>query len=385
MTVGSSALGMQSLILPLYLRSTGVKPELVGLVLGTSGLALICFEFTWGWWSDRVGVGLPLIISRFGMAAVICGYAFVQPIPGYFVLQFVGGAFSCAIGPLSWAYLASVTDARSRGDAMALAQIPASVGMGLGALIGGLMADAFGYRYVFIAASGVAFVSATIAALTFRDVRVDPRLGAGLSRPPSLATSTWFLPLAAVAAVTILAWYGASAEKGLLPILASTRGLRPSDIGLLFTLLSGLTAILVLPAARLSSRIGRKPVLLGGLAIGTIALAGYSLGGGFIALIAIVCLRAIASAATVPIAITALSVATPAQVRGRVMGMYGSLEDVGIATGPAVSGIVWSNWGLNAAFVAMAIVNAMSFVAAAALVSERKWRTLRPVTAGGIG
>lgn len=193
------------------------------------------------------------------------------------------------------------------------------------------------------------------------------------------------LPLAAVAAVTILAWYGASAEKGLLPILAATRGLRPRDIGLLFTLLSGLTAILVLPAARLSSRFGRKAVLLCGLAIGTIALAGYSLGGGFTALVIIVCLRAVASAATVPIAITALSLATPAQVRGRVMGLYGSLEDVGIAAGPAVSGIVWSNWGLNAAFVVMAIVNAMSFVAAAALVSERKWRAMRPVTAGIIG
>lgn len=174
MTVGSSALGMQSLILPLYLRSTGVKPELVGLVLGTSGLALICFEFIWGWWSDRIGVGVPLIISRCGTTAVIFAYAFVQPIPGYFVLQFIGGAFSCAIGPLSWAYLGSVSDPRSRGEAMALAQIPAPVGMGLGALIGGLLADSFGYRYVFIVAAGVAALSATIAALTFHDVRVAP-------------------------------------------------------------------------------------------------------------------------------------------------------------------------------------------------------------------
>jgi MFS family permease len=91
-------------------------------------------------------------------------------------------------------------------------------------------------------------------------------------------------------------------------------------------------------------------------------------------------LRAAANAATQPVAVALLSDVTPSRVRGRVMGLYGSLEDIGIAIGPALAGLVWSISGIGSAFLVMAAMNVGGLVVAAALLRERTWLQAREKT-----
>jgi MFS transporter, DHA1 family, multidrug resistance protein len=384
LVLSNFALGMQLPVLPLYLRWLGIAPTTIGLILATQGFALIVFEFGWGWWSDHVGVGLPLIITRSGIALVMFGYGIFQATPLFFLLQFATGAFQCASGPLPWSYFGHVIPVGRRGEAIALAQTANTIGLGIGALAGGLTAEALGYRPVFLVAACFAVASALLAILTFRDVgpvgERSAEEAAGPGPRPRAGPAYYAGPLAVIAVVTILTWIGASGERGFLPILAQARGLHPGEIGLLMTIVGTGAALLMVPIGRLSDRVGRKPVILAGIFLGAIGLAGYSLAAGAVALGVLAVLRAAANAATQPVAVALLSDVTPSRVRGRVMGLYGSLEDIGIAIGPALAGLVWSISGIGSAFLVMAAMNVGGLVVAAALLRERTWLQAREKT-----
>jgi MFS family permease len=370
------AYGMQLPVLPLYLSSLHIAPPVIGLILGTFGFALVIFEFAWGWWSDHVGVGLPLIITRTGIAVVMLGYGLVQATPWFFVLQFALGAFFCASGPLPWTYFGHVIPRHRRGEAIGLAQTSVVLGVGIGALAGGAAADLLTYRPVFFIAAGFAVASAAVAFATFRDVgpvadsEAVPAVAvrsAGRRLPPYL----W--PLLVLASISILTQFGLSGERGFLPLLANSRGIRATEVGILLTVVSTGSALLMVPVGRLSDRAGRKPVLLMGIVAGTLGLAGYSVASSFSVLLALAALRAFSGAATQPVLITVLSEVTPSRMRGQAMGLFGSIEDIGIAVGPAVSGFIWGASTIGSAFLAMAGASILGLAIALGFVRERSW------------
>jgi len=372
------AYGMQLPILPLYLSSLHIPPSVIGLILGTFGFALIIFEFGWGWWSDHVGVGLPLIITRTGIAVVMAGYGLAQTTPAFFALQFASGAFFCASGPLPWTYFGHVIPPQRRGEAIGLAQTSLTLGIGLGAFAGGVGAESFSYRAIFFVAAGFAAASALLAFATFRDVgpiqeRKEEATVAARSRPAAGRLPTYLWPLLVVASISLVTQFGLSGERGFLPILAQSKGIHPAEIGILLTVVSTGSALLMVPVGRLSDRVGRKPVLLVGIVAGTLGLAGYALAPGFLALLGLTALRAFSSAATQPVLITVLSEVTPSRMRGQAMGLFGSLEDVGIAIGPALGGLIWSISTIGNAFLAMAAVSIVGLAIAAGLLKERGW------------
>jgi MFS transporter, DHA1 family, tetracycline resistance protein len=383
MCISSAGFGMQVPVLPLYLRSLGVSAQVIGFILGTFGAALIVFEFGWGWWSDRVGIGIPLIITRTGTSVVLFGYGAFQAVPAFFLLQFLAGAFQCASGPLSWSYFGHAVPVARRGEAIGLSQMATALGTGVGALAGGFIAQWTGYRTELLVAGGVASVSALLALLAFHDLgpvqeRTQPVRDTSQPLPRG---RSFLVPVAVAASIATLTWVGVSGERGFLPILGQLRGLSPSEVGIVMTVLGGATAVFMVPIGRLSDRVGRKRVIMAGVAVGTLALAGYSVAGGLAALLGLAVLRAAATAATQPVVVALLSEVTPNRVRGQVMGMYGSLEDIGIAVGPALVGLVWAATGIGSAFLVMAAVSVAGLVVATFFIRESSWRLRRETLA----
>ncbi|MCW2546540.1 MAG: drug resistance transporter, EmrB/QacA subfamily, partial [Mycobacterium sp.] len=99
-------------------------------------------------------------------------------------------------------------------------------------------------------------------------------------------------------------------------------------------------AVLLLPAAALGDRLGRRRVFLAGLALFTLASAAAALSTGTGMLIVARALQGIGGAAVMPLSLTLLQASVPAHRRGAALGVWGAASGLAVALGPMLGGAV---------------------------------------------
>ena len=96
----------------------------------------------------------------------------------------------------------------------------------------------------------------------------------------------------------------------------------------------------IITAAALGDRLGRRRVFIAGIALFTLASAACALAPSAPALIAARAVQGLGGAAVLPLSLTILTTAFPAERRGTIVGVYGGLAGLAIAVGPLVGGAV---------------------------------------------
>jgi DHA1 family tetracycline resistance protein-like MFS transporter len=167
--------------------------------------------------------------------------------------------------------------------------------------------------------------------------------------------------LAVVFTIVFIDLVGFGIVLPLMPAFAVSYGISPAAIGVLVTSFS-LLQLLVSPLwGALSDRIGRRPVLLLGLAGSTLSYVLFALAGSFWALLAS---RVIAGSmgATVGVAQAYVADITPPERRAQSLGVLGAGFALGFILGPAIGGVLYQHGHSAAGFVAAALcgVNALA-------------------------
>src|SRR5215467_4074713 len=99
-------------------------------------------------------------------------------------------------------------------------------------------------------------------------------------------------------------------------------------------------AVLLITGAALGDRFGRRRLFVIGLGLFTLASAAAALAPSIDVLIAARAVQGLGGAIVLPLTLTILSAAVPAERRGLVLGAWGGISGLAVALGPLVGGAV---------------------------------------------
>jgi DHA1 family multidrug resistance protein-like MFS transporter len=178
---------------------------------------------------------------------------------------------------------------------------------------------------------------------------------------------------------TATAQLGLGIISPILPLYAKTFAATATEIGLVFTAFSVSRALLGPLVGRLSDRIGRRPLILGGLLIYTAVSVLYASAESLWMLGAFRLLQGIGSVMVTPIAQAYVGDLTPKGREGRYMNAFYSSQFIGMAFGPLLGGFIGGTWSYAAAFYVMGGLSMLSCLLVFLTVpvdqtaKERRW------------
>ena len=103
-------------------------------------------------------------------------------------------------------------------------------------------------------------------------------------------------------------------------------------------------AVLLLPAATLGERFGRRRIFVTGIALFTVSSAVAALSPSIAVLVAARAFQGAGGAMIMPLSLTLLSAAVRPERRNAALGIWGAIGGVAVAIGPLVGGAVTSGW-----------------------------------------
>lgn len=150
---------------------------------------------------------------------------------------------------------------------------------------------------------------------------------------------------------------------GLVPLFLAVHGASPGEIGLIAGLYPAVWAILQIPAGHLSDRVGRKPLIVGGMLVQAAGLLLLSISGGEIALAVLVAVAVgLGTACVYPTLLAAVSDSVSPVTRAPVTGVYRFWRDMGYAVGAVIAGTIADAFGYSGAIMVVAALTAASGV-----------------------
>jgi DHA1 family multidrug resistance protein-like MFS transporter len=173
----------------------------------------------------------------------------------------------------------------------------------------------------------------------------------------------WEFPdLGAVTLAVFVVFLGIGTILPVLTIYAQERGITTADIGIATSAWMLVNFLFQMPMGWLSDRIGRKPLMLFGLALHIVITIAYLGLDNAPMLIVLRFFDGLGGAAVWPAARAHVMDHAPAERRGQALGMMGAAINGGIMIGPAIGGFLGGVSGFSGPFWFGAITGLLSLL-----------------------
>ncbi|MEJ8764451.1 MULTISPECIES: MFS transporter [Oceanobacillus] len=355
--------GSMTMVVPfisLYIASMGNFSDAYvqtwsGLTFAVTFITAFIFSPIWGKIGDRYGRKKILIMSAVGIGLSVLLMGFATTVWQLFLLRLIMGIVTGFI-PMSQALIAVQTPKETAGKVLGTLQTGSVTGALMGPMLGGALADAFGFMNTFKWVSVTIFISA-ILVFFVKEVQIkvskDERdyktytskevLKHIISRPVLLVVMLLSL-LIQVAHFSIQPILSLFVEEIHGPVnIAFFAGMAFSAAGLGNLLFSR-------RLGKLGDKVGHVKVLTVLLfAAGLVYLPG-ALVSSVWQLVILRFLLGVALGGIVPLRIAYIRQAAPLSMQGEVLGYNTSLRFLGNVIGPALGGLIAASFGFSAVF-----------------------------------
>ena len=366
-----------------YARNlSGATPYLIGKALGIYGLTQGLLQIPFGLLSDRVGrkvmIVLGLVLFAIGSAVA----AVSTSIGGVIVGRALQG--SGAVGAVILALVADLTAEDNRTKAMAVVGVTIGASFMVALVAGPIIARFVGVPGIFwlmvaLAAVGIAITQFVVPnpprVRVHRDAEAVPALiGAVLRNKELLRLDFGILALHAMLTASFLVVPG---------LLRGTLAVAVHDQWLVYLPVLLLSVAVMVPAIIVAEKYRRmKGVFVGAVAALVVSQLMLYAGAGnlFVLLAALVVFFSAFNVmeASLPSLITK---AAPPDAKGTAMGLYSSLQFLGIFIGGVVGGFAYQRGGSAGVFVLTTAI-ALAWLVVAATMAQPSYLTTRLIAIG---
>ncbi len=355
-------------VLPLFAMYLGAGPEAIGLAVGISTVTGIFFKLPAGALSDVIGRRKTMLAGLCFFAFVPFAYFFIQSYAALVVVRFLHGFATAVYGPVAMAVVADVAGER-KGEMLSWFSSVAIIGTLAGAPVGGLIvslmggaqgasATTFQVVYGIVAATGLASLVLGVKMLLKEEAPAGAglatRVGQFVSGIKEVAGDRRVVAASAMEGVQNMTM---GALEAFLPVYAVTvAGLSAFEAGLLWAVQVVVTMLAKPIMGRVSDRYGRKPLIVAGLLSCALPFAAIPHLTGFWPLIPACLLFGFGEALVTSSSAAMVADLCKAKHYGTAMGVFGTIFDVGHASGPILGGLLVGAVGYGWAFFLMSLV-----------------------------
>lgn len=356
--IGMSAITGVISFLPLYVPYLGVtNPAQVamwaGILIGAASFCAALSNPYWGAMADRKGRKpmLEKVLLMFGIIIITMAFAAsVYQLLALRILQGLCGGFTAAATALA----VSMSPPEHISSTVGIFQTALIVGGATGPMIGGFIADYFGYRQPFIVFGVLCLLSLIIIHFAISE-KFTP---AAKCEKPSLKETMryiWSLnELRLMLLVQFLAQFAIQSIGPILPLyiqamVASTANLA-SISGTIIAIAGITSAIASASMGIVSKRFSHKQILITAALLGGISFLGQLAANDIIVLGIIRAINGLCIGAMIPSSNTIVAYLIPEAKRGAAFGITSGASLMGNVLGPISAGLMSFAFGLSSIF-----------------------------------
>lgn len=352
--------------LSLYVTELGSRTALsveflAGAVFSSQAITMMIASPIWGAVADRYGRKLMVQRAMFGGAVIMLMMGFVRSGEELVLLRALQGMITGTVAAAN-ALVASVAPRHRSGYAMGLLLMGQTAGIAIGPLIGGVMADAFGYRQTFILTSALLLTGGVLVFFGVEEVFTSKSKSATFKRSFLADWQHVFQADGVILTYTLrfLANLGRVMLTPFAPLFIATLLVDNSRLntitGLVIAVSAGAGTVTAVYLGRLGDRIGHGRVLKwSALAAGLLFLP-QSLVTEAWQLLILQALTGAAAGGILPTISALLARFTQPGEEGSVYGLDNSIVAGARAAAPLVGSVIAFWFDLRATFLATAVV-----------------------------
>ena len=340
-------------LLSIFAKRIGASGIYVGLAVASYWVSRIILEVPSGLASSRFGYHLPMSVGLLLTAVgnILCALV-TSPIQ-LILARALMGLGAPLFFAVAMTFVINLFDAGRRGSAMGLFQGIEFAGTIVGSTFSGYVVSLLDFRVSFLLSA--AFVGAALLMLVFTPNIRRPSGVSGTGSELSLTSIREVFGsrnLLIVSSVTFAEFVMSSGVMfTIFPLYANEElGLSLTSIGLLMGSRSMGFVVAMLTMGTISDRIGRRPVLMFGLAATAVLVIALNFAVSFPALASVIFSIGITTGAIWIVSpVLAAEAVAPSQ-RGAAIGTYRTFFDLGSIIGPIIMSTVMENVGHAACF-----------------------------------
>jgi MFS family permease len=312
----------------------------VGLLIALFGVVNAALQPFAGAFIDRVGLRKPFIqAGLLIMAVAILSFLLVSRFTDMLILRSLQGIGVALTVQAALALMVNSSQRQTRGGSMGIYTTSRMFGLAIGPLIGGALYDHFGFDAAFYVGAGFVLVAIVLVQLWVHEEPVK-------TKPPG-AEKFRIIDRTLLTGGILGAAFASFVMAGDFTMMSTLEeqfnarlDMNAFLFGIAFSALLFSRLLLQVPLGRLSDRIGRKPLIIGGLILLAPATAFLGYATSFIMLTGIRLLQGVGSAAVAAPAFAVAADLAQTGSEGRQMSIITMGFGLGVALGPLMAGIL---------------------------------------------
>jgi predicted MFS family arabinose efflux permease len=327
-------------------RILNLSPAQFGLVVSAYAFSAGIAGFLAAGFADKFDRKKLLIFfyAGFILGTVLCGIA-----PGYYSLlgaRIVTGVFGGVLSSVTFAIVTDLFVMQQRGRVMGFVQMAFAASQVLGIPVGLYLADKLSWHAPFLLISAIGFIVGIFIVIYLRPI--DEHLKVRSNRNPFmhlLKTLTMKRYMVGFGATALLSIGGFMLMPFSSQFLVNNVGIPESKLAMVF-MITGLFAMATGPlVGKLSDKVGKYPIFIGGSIITTVGVLIYTQ-LGITPLVQLILVNVIIfiGVSSRMISAGAMTTGIPAlQDRGAFMGINSSIQQVAGGVASVIGGLIIGN------------------------------------------